>query len=90
MDIDENMLNSVFAYWTPTNEEKEVVIIDENCIMYNNIYKSFEFYDKKFSEGYQNILGFEKIIDQIVDKSQDNSPLAEIISRQINRNNYIV
>ena len=85
MDIDESMLNSIFAYWAPTNEEKEIIIVDENCIMYNNLYKSFEFYDKKFPEGYQNIPGFEKIIEQIVDRAQDNSPLIEIISKQINR-----
>ena len=84
MNIDEYMLNTVFSYWTPTNEEKNMIIVDESCIMYNNLYKSFEFYDNKFPDGYDNIPGFEKIIEQIVDRSQDNSPLQELMSKQIN------
>ena len=84
MDIDEYMLNTVFSYWTPTNEEKNMIIVDESCIMYNNLYKSFEFYDNKFPDGYDNIPGFEKIIEQMVDRSQDNSPLQELMSKQIN------
>ena len=85
MNIDESMLNTAFYYWAPTNKEKSIIQLDESCVMYNNLYKSFEFYDKKFPEGHENIPGFEKIIEQIVDNSQDNSPLQEIISRQINR-----
>ena len=85
MNIDEYMLNTVFSYWTPTNEEKNMIIVDESCIMYNNLYKSFVFYDNKFPDGYDNIPGFEKIIEQIVDRSQDNSPLQEMMSKQINQ-----
>ena len=59
--------------------------------MYNQLYKSFEFYNDKFPEGYNNIPGFEKIIEQIVDNSQDNSPLKEMAMRsfgstKINKN----
>ena len=79
------MLNTAFYYWAPTNEEKNMIIVDESCIMYNNLYKSFEFYDNKFPDGYDNIPGFEKIIEQIVDRSQDNSPLQELMSKQINQ-----
>ncbi len=85
MNIDEYMLNTVFSYWTPTNEEKNIIIVDEKCILYNQLYKSYEFYDDKFPEGYNNIPGFEKIIEKIVNISQDNSPLKELISKQINR-----
>ena len=84
MDI-EMMLNTAFYYWAPTNEEKNMIIVDESCIMYNNLYKSFEFYDNKFPDGYDNIPGFEKIIEQMVDRSQDNSPLQELMSKQINQ-----
>ena len=79
------MLNTAFYYWAPTNEEKNMIIVDESCIMYNNLYKSFEFYDNKFPDGYDNIPGFEKIIEQMVDRSQDNSPLQELMSKQINQ-----
>ena len=85
MDIDEYMLNTVFSYCTPTNEEKNIIIVDEKCIMYNQLYKSFDYYEDKFPEGFENIPGFNLIIDKIVDNSQNNSPLKEIISKQINR-----
>jgi len=85
LDIDEMMLNTVFAYWAPTNEEKNMIQVDERCVMYNSLYKSFEFYDKKFPEGHENIPGFEKIIEKIVERAYDNSPLIEITSRQLNR-----
>ena len=85
MEIDEYMLNTVFSYWTPTNEEKNIIIVDEKCIMYNQLYKSFDYYEDKFPEGFENIPGFNLIIDKMVDNSQNNSPLKEIISKQINR-----
>ena len=53
--------------------------------MYNQLYKSFDYYEDKFPEGFDNIPGFNLIIDEIVDNSQDNSPLKEIMSKQINR-----
>ena len=81
MNIDENMLNTVFAYGTPTNEQKSMIQLDESCVMYNNLYKSFEFYDNKFPEGHENIPGFEKIIDAIVERAKDNSPLIEFKTR---------
>jgi hypothetical protein len=96
-DINEEMLNTVFAYWTlselipqltygtPTNAEKSMMEVDESCILYNQLYKSFDFYDNKFPPGYENIPGFNTIIEQIVDRSQYNSPLAEYENRQINR-----
>jgi hypothetical protein len=76
------MLNTVFSYWAPTNEEKNIVVVDESCIMYNQLYKSYEFYDDKFPDGFNNIPGFNLIIDKIVDNSQDNSPLKEMDARQ--------
>ena len=85
MDIDEYMLITVFSYWTPTNEQKDIVVVDEKCIMYNQLYKSFDYYENKFPEGFENIPGFNLIIDKIVDNSQNNSPLQEILSKQINR-----
>ena len=36
MDIDEFMLNTVFSYWTPTNEQKNIIIVDKKCISYIN------------------------------------------------------
>jgi len=82
MDIDNEMLYTIFNYSTPTNEEKGYIILDYSQVQYNQIYKSFEFYDDKFPEGYENIPGFDKIIEKIVEKSKDNSPLEEYNKRR--------
>ena len=37
MNIDEIMLNSVFAYWTPTNAEKNIILVDATYILYNDL-----------------------------------------------------
>ena len=82
MDIHENMLNTVFAYRPQTNEEKEKVIVDYDYLLYNNLYKSFQFYEAKFPAGYENIPGFEQVIETIVENSQDKNPLDELLAKQ--------
>ena len=82
MDIDDSMLNSVFNYKRVLNENKSKIIVDESRLQYNDLYKSYEFYDSKFPEGYENIPGFNQIIDTIVEKSKENSPLIEYEKRK--------
>ena len=84
MNIDDSMLDSVFFYKCVLNENKTQFMVDESRLQYNQLYKSYEFYDSKFSDGYENIPGFEKIIEKIVEKSKDNSPLIEYESKQLN------
>ena len=43
--------------------------------MYNEIYKAYEFYESKFLKGYENVTGFHKIIEKIVEQSLENSPM---------------
>ena len=81
MDIDFDMLETVFCYVVKTNEEKQYVDVDFSLCMYNEVYKSFEFYEEKFPKGYENIPGFTKIIDEIVVKSENNNPLKEYNDR---------
>ena len=82
MDIDDSMLNSVFNYKCVLNENKSIIIVDESRLQYNDLYKSYDFYDSKFPEGYENIPGFNQIIDTIVEKSKENSPLIEYEKRK--------
>ena len=49
--------------------------------MYNQIYKSHEFYESKFPTGFENMIGFDKIIDKIVEQSLDNNPIKEYNER---------
>lgn len=55
MDIDFDMLETVFCYVVKTNEQKQYVDIDFSLCMYNQVYKSFEFYEEKFPKGYEKI-----------------------------------
>ena len=81
MNIHEELLDTVFAYRAPTNQEKNMIKLDENCVMYNNLYKSFGFYEAKFPAGYDNIPGFEQVIENIVEHSQNKTPLDELLAR---------
>jgi len=64
--------------------EKTIESIDWVKIKYNTFYKSPEFYESKFPEGFKSIPGFDKIIDEIVVNGK--TPLEEIIERQSIRN----
>ena len=54
--------------------------LDLNKLKYNAFYRSYEFYESKFPKGYENIIGFDKIIEHITYKAQEKkkTPLQEI------------
>ena len=54
--------------------------LDVYKIAYNLRYKTTEYWESKFPDGYQNIPGFDKIIEKIKDESL--SPLEEITLKQ--------
>ena len=81
MNINEDMLSYCFNYRVLTNEEKNYIKVDEDLIRYNNVYHSYDFYESKFPDGYQNIPSFDKIIENIVENSKNNNPLKEYNSR---------
>ena len=81
MNIDNNWLESVFNYKVKTNEEKSNIKVDENLIRYNQLYHSYDFYESKFSDGFENIPGFNLIIENIVENSKSKTPLSEYNSR---------
>ena len=51
---------------------------DPAKIQYNSYYHTPEFWFKKFPKGFENIPEMHAIIDDIIEKNHDNSPLAEI------------
>ena len=57
-------------------------VIDWDKVAYNTFYHTSHFYENKFPKGYDSIPAFDKIIDMIVEKNKDNSPLKEILERQ--------
>ena len=56
-------------------------IIDWEKVRYNTFFKSNEFFESKFPPELQNLPAFDKIIDLIVDKNKENSPLKEMEER---------
>ena len=54
--------------------------IDMNKIQYNNYYQSYEFFENKFPKGYNNIIGFSDIIEDMSKnaKLKNLNPLDEI------------
>ena len=81
MNISEDLLDSVFNYRVKTNEEKNFVKLDLSMVQYNNLYHNFDYYNRKFPPGYDNIPGFPDVIQSIVEKNNDNTPLKEYNKR---------
>ena len=54
--------------------------IDMNKIQYNNYYQSYEFFQSKFPKGYDNIIGFSDVIENMAAnaKLKNLNPLDEI------------
>jgi len=84
MDIS-NLIKSFEAGVCPAEllykPNPEVTEFDWDRVLYNMRYHDPEFYDNKFPPEIKKLPGYEKIIDLIVDKNEDNSPLKEIIER---------
>ena len=68
----------------------ETTEFDWDKILYNMRYHTPEFYDSKFDKSpeIRQIPSYEKIIDLIVEKNEDNSPLKEITERNNVDTNY--
>lgn len=56
--------------------------IDWNRVLYNLRYKQPEFFEDKFPPECAKIPAFDQVIDLIVEKNYNNSPLKEILQRQ--------
>ncbi len=69
----------------------ETTEFDWDKVLFNLKYHTPEFYDNKFDKSpeIRNIPGYEKIIDLIVKKNEDNSPLKEMDLRNNVDKDYI-
>lgn len=66
--------------YRPREEGAENVNWDR--VLYNLKYHQPEFYENKFPPECNQIPAFDKVIDLIVEKNYNNSPLKEILDRQ--------
>ena len=56
--------------------------LDMSKIKYNAFYRSYEFAESKFPKGYENIPGFDKVIQSVADELAQTTPLEEMELRQ--------
>lgn len=56
--------------------------LDISKIKYNAFYRSYEFAESKFPKGYENIPGFENIIESVRQELENITPLEEMGLRQ--------
>jgi len=56
--------------------------LDINKIKYNAFYRSYEFAESKFPKGYENIPGFDKVIQSVKQELETKTPLEEMEFRQ--------
>ena len=59
----------------------EVTEFDWDRVLYNIRYHDPTFYDNKFPTEIRQIPAYDKIIDLIVDKNKDNTPMKEMTER---------
>jgi hypothetical protein len=67
-------------------EGADVSTIDWDKVRYNLTYHTPEFYEDKFPVECKQIPAFDQVIDLILDRNKDNSPLQEILERQEENN----
>ena len=60
----------------------ETTEFDWDRVLYNIRYHDPSFYDSKFPTEIRQIPAYDKIIDLIVEKNEDNSPLKEMTERK--------
>lgn len=58
--------------------EKKFEGVDVAKLQYNAFYRSYNFYLNKFPQGFDNLPGFDKVIEHMQEKNTDNTPLKEI------------
>jgi hypothetical protein len=54
--------------------------VDMERLLYNAFYRTYEFHESKFPAGYDNIPGFDKLIQSLADNAK--APLEEMEARQ--------
>ncbi len=79
----EEVLGVGFDWTVKTNAQRELegFELDWNRLEYQCHYNSFQFYESKFPPGFENIPGFNQILENLVIKNEHHTPLAEYSER---------
>ena len=80
----ENGICPVELDYRPREEGAEN--IDWDKVLFNLKYHQPEFYENKFPKEIKKLPAFDKIVNLILDKNKYNSPLKEIMERQVESN----
>jgi hypothetical protein len=76
--LEQGVVPDELNYTAEANANRE---LDWEKLAYNVKYNSFEYFDNKLPNDLKNIPAYDKIVDLIVDKNKDNSPLKELEQR---------
>ena len=76
--LEANICPSELNYTAEANTGRE---IDWEKVIYNTRYNSFEYFDNKLQNDLKKIPAYDKIVELIVDKNKNNTPLKEIEER---------
>ena len=76
--VEVDVLNDISFQWGSTLIRKD--IIDWSRLQYNKLYKTFDYFDSRFSGDYSHIPGFELIIEKIAENVL--TPLEEMEQRK--------
>jgi hypothetical protein len=76
-DLEQGICPAELCFNATATEE-----INWDKVAYNTRYNNAKFFENKFPSELTQLPAFDKIIDVIVEKNKDNSPLKEIEERQ--------
>jgi len=74
-NLDNGILPDALNYSINANNDK----IDISKLQYNAFYRSYDFYASKYPKGMvENLPGFDKVLDYIVELKKDTTPIKEL------------
>jgi hypothetical protein len=77
-----NLLNKGVLPETLNFLPREPEVIDWDKVRYNTIYNNREYWEQKFHPALHNLPAFNEIIDEIVEKNRNNTPLQQILEKE--------
>ena len=74
-NLDNGILPDCLNYSVCTIDNK----IEISKLQYNSFYRSYDFYASKYPKGMvENLPGFDKVLDYIVELKKDTTPIKEL------------
>jgi hypothetical protein len=83
-EINKDFGNGIIPFMLNFNSNQTVNCqIDFQKLKFNSCHKEPHYYEKRFPKGFENMIGFDKIIQSFIDKNADLSPYEEMEKMKI-------